>query len=66
MTEVLEWLSQFGFGAVFAVLMLFVYRSDRRESMQRWQAMSTVTIDAISRNTEALILLREIIESRQR
>jgi len=69
----IQWLSQFGIGAVFAGVMVLIYRADRKASEERLQALANDFKDLASEfreivkgNTAAITSLGEVIRHRER
>ena len=60
--ENLQWLSQFGFAAVAAGAVFWIYRTDRRHSEKRWEALASNFKEIVQANTEALTRLSEHIK----
>ncbi len=70
MSEI-QWLSQFGLGAIFAGVMILIYRSDRKASEERLAALARDFKDlaaefreTVKGNTAAITTLSEAIRQR--
>jgi hypothetical protein len=55
--EQLQWLSQFGFGAVACGVLFMIYRADRKHSEERWEKLASDFKGVIEHNTEAMTRL---------
>jgi len=54
-----QWLAQFGLGAVMAGMMFIFYQRDRKASEDRYAALATEFRTIVQDNTKALVTLTD-------